>query len=83
MAPRTRTRSLRLGLLLIACAVLAGIAAWQLDVWLLPQRWSLSDEPLPAWFFEPLGRAWVFGAPLVILGMLGAGVASLLRGLGR
>jgi hypothetical protein len=77
----SRERSLRLGLLLVACAVLAVPAACQLDLWLLPQRWSLSDERLPPWFFGPLGRAWVFGAPLAIVALLGAGMVTLVRAL--
>lgn len=79
----SRERSLRRGLLLVACSVLAGLAVWQLDLWLLPQRWSLSDEPLPPWFFGPLGRAWVFGAPLATVALLGAGMVTLVRGLRR
>ncbi|MEI8254801.1 MAG: hypothetical protein WCJ30_03930 [Deltaproteobacteria bacterium] len=81
--PRPRSGLFRIGLLLAASALLAGIAECRLDAWLLPQRWSLSDEPLPAWFFSPLGRAWTFGAPLVVLALLAAGLTLIVRGLRR
>lgn len=81
--PTTRSRLLRRGLLLVATALVLGIAECRLDVWLLPQRWNLSDEPLPAWFFSPLGRAWAFGAPLATISLLAAGLAVITRGLRR
>jgi hypothetical protein len=82
-APATRSQLLRLGLLLAATALALGIAVCRLDVWLLPQRWNLSDEPLPGWFFGPLGRAWAFGAPLVVIALLTAGLALIVKGLRR